>query len=252
MGPSSACLNDLNNDDFVQILHIDEGSDDESDEKPNDYDNPTLSMNSNLLGVPESMKQNASDVSISYILDNANDNDFNGFQSMENHGHRIRSSSLNVPEIRQAASDYSISHILDQVNNNSSFHVQDTGIAKSENSLVIQMPESRTSSSDRNIPHILEYTRPRSNSDNSSIPTITVDSGSTTTTPKEIKSQISFFLDEDNLNESNDHNTFVNDTLRPPSSRAHSQQQEQNMLSIPQMVKSSSSDTSISNILDQV
>lgn len=247
MGPSSSCLNDLNNDDFVQILHIDEVSDDETDEKAvEQYDNPILNMNSNFLAAPESMKPNTSDASISYILDHANDNDFSEVQLMDNQSSRIRSTSLNVPELKDAPSDYSISHILDQANTNNSFHtINSNNIARSANSLMIPRNENESSSTNCNI---VKRPRPRSNSQNINMPIITVDSTSTTTTPQETRPQISFFLDEDNKSESNDHNIFINDSLRSSNSRSH----EQNLLEIPRTTNLSTSDTSISNILDQV
>lgn len=253
MGPSSSCINDLNNDDFVQILHIDEPSEDESDEKTAEqYDNPTLGMDSNFLALPESMKPNTSEMSISYILDHANDNDFSEFQLMDSQGSRVRSSSLNVPEMKEAPSDYSISQILDQANNKHSFQAQDVissnNLAKSTNSVVIPRAETRNSSSDYNISHIMERPRPRSNSQHVNMPMITVDSGSTTTTPQEIKSQISFFLDADNMSGSSDHNNFVNDSLRSTNSRI----EEQKLLDTPRRMDLSSSDASISKILDQV
>lgn len=98
LGAASSCLNDIANDDFPQILRIEEASDDEDDS----HHVPILQLNSKNLDVPQ-MQMTVSTNSISNILDNAVD-----CQRIDD------GTYLDVPEMKSSASDISISHILDQ------------------------------------------------------------------------------------------------------------------------------------------
>lgn len=120
MGPSSSCVNDIANDDFLQILHIDETSDvdDNIDDENRIERRPIIQINSNNLHVPQ-IRTSLSDTSICNLMDSANSGVINQARSNQNlsvpYGHR--SNSLTVPGIRSAPSDVSISLFLDQHSN---------------------------------------------------------------------------------------------------------------------------------------
>lgn len=110
MGPTSSCINDIANDDFVPILHIDEIT--EEDNRSNNVD--LTEVNSKNLSVPV-IHTSPSDESISNILD-----------LLDTNNEQMEGTLLTVPqqvaspktsEMRSSGSDVSISFFLDREQN---------------------------------------------------------------------------------------------------------------------------------------
>lgn len=134
LGAASSCLNDIANDDFPQILRIEEATDDE-DETDN-ANLPIIQLNSGKLNLPQ-MRQTTSTNSISNILDNVTDCP------------RIDDGTyLDVPGMKPSASDMSISHILDQDSTTENF---DEHTFASVNTNALNAPVLKPSSSDTSI-----------------------------------------------------------------------------------------------------
>lgn len=140
LGAASSCLNDIGNDDFPQILHIEEATDDE-DEHTYRENLPDIQLNSSALGVPE-IKMTTSSISISNILDNVID-----CQRSED------GAFLDVPEMKPSTSDVSISYILDQ--DSSIEHYDDTTFAD-ENTNTLSAPVLNPASSDASISYYFD------------------------------------------------------------------------------------------------
>lgn len=138
LGAASSCLNDIGNDDFPQILCIDEATDDE------DEDHEDVSINqlsSRNLDVPQ-IRVTTSTNSISNILDNATD-----CQRTEDDAY------LYVAGMKPSSSDMSISHILDQDNSTEFF---DENTFANVNTNALSTPVLKPSSSDASISYYLD------------------------------------------------------------------------------------------------
>lgn len=134
LGAASSCLNDIGNDDFPQILRIEEATDDEDD-----YDGEntsTAQLNSKKLNA-STMQMTTSTNSISNILDNASD-----CQCIED------GTYLDVPEMKSSPSDISISHILDR---DSSTECFDENTFANVNTNALSAPVLKPSSSNTSI-----------------------------------------------------------------------------------------------------
>lgn len=122
MGATSSCLNDIANDDFAQILHIEDAKDDvehdtdtDTDDDKCDYDesihNERMPMlQSNTLQVPR-IRTSHSDSSISCALNYADStaNTSNGNACLT-----VAAAPSSMSIIKNAGSDVSISFFLDR------------------------------------------------------------------------------------------------------------------------------------------
>lgn len=120
MGATSSCINDIANDDFIPILHIEE------EMKENNTETGFVE-NENMLSIP-AIHTSASDNSISNILDFLGTND-----TIENSFHAVPSRTT---ELKSSGSDVSISLFLDTYvdacDENTSANV-DTNISSNQN-----------------------------------------------------------------------------------------------------------------------
>lgn len=115
MGATSSCINDIANDDFAQILHIEEvkGDDDSgTDESVGHAEN--IPMLKSKLKIPN-IRTSVSDNSLSHMLDLAesivtsNENSFLTIPSMG-----AAATAPNMSEMKASGSDVSISFFLDR------------------------------------------------------------------------------------------------------------------------------------------
>lgn len=118
MGATSSCINDIANDDFAHVLHIQEASDHDSEEDDSDLEEnaekvPMISV-TNLLNVPQ-IRTSVSDNSISYVLDPTSDPaDSNKHSFLNVPSANASSSAQNLAEMKSSGSDVSISFFLDR------------------------------------------------------------------------------------------------------------------------------------------
>lgn len=141
-------MNDIGNDDFVQILHIHEPTDSDSESSDQSESETAPIIHRGSLKVPE-IRMTGSENSISYVLDGA---DENRAESSRNNDEGIvfrapweRTSSLSIsPRKGSNASEISISSILD------------LDIPEVESS-ALTVPVMTPSSSDVSISHILDH-----------------------------------------------------------------------------------------------
>lgn len=141
LGAASSCLNDIGNDDFPQILRIEEASDDDDDDHEYQQNLPIIRLNSRNLDVPE-MQMGSSTNSISNILDNAI-----GCQRIDDGAY------LSVGEMKPSTSDISISHILDQDSATENF---DEHTFANVNTNALSAPVLKPSSSDTSISYYFD------------------------------------------------------------------------------------------------
>lgn len=143
LGAASSSMNDIGNDDFAQILHIEETSSD-SEDSDNSESRPII--HKGTIKVPE-IRMNNTDNSISHALDSSADNKY--YDNSNDDG-----LILNIPEKHRPPIDYqkrkasnaseiSISSILDQ------------DIPKNDSN-ALTVPVMTQSLSDVSISHILD------------------------------------------------------------------------------------------------
>lgn len=140
LGAASSCLNDIGNDDFPQILRIEEATDSEDEEHEEEH-LPIIRVSSRNLNILE-MQMTTSSNSISNILDNVD-----GCQRSED------GAFLDVPTMKPSSSDISISYILDQDSTTDNF---DENTFANVNTNALSAPVLKPSSSNTNISFYLD------------------------------------------------------------------------------------------------
>lgn len=159
MGPTSSCINDIGNDDFPQILHIEEASDDDEDGKSDSGTldaTPIIQLNSHTLFAPI-MRTCASDNSISQILEKSNGN--LNYQFTENEYVSLPSTTNELmppaTEMKSAGSDFSISFILDRDNLSENYD-ENTFANVNTNALGVPGSSMKEALSDISISNLLD------------------------------------------------------------------------------------------------